>query len=345
MESGRNFPVRRIFHGRCNAGRPVAGSGGGGSVSEPPSIASLVRELHRNPALLGMCGFDPLPRPGSPGRWIDEDGVARLVHEPMRYLIPGEWVFSRMMVNLVRPEEDRGLVSAMVERLRASLMEALPDYGEYPGADGKALQSYSTGQVNRRSGETSDEDADWGSHKTRGVAAGGRAWEKVKSWFGYGLHLIADTKYELPVSFRVTPAATPEPPVLRAMVKELFGASPTLAGRCREFSADRGYDQAGLKETRWQNWTIRPLIDTRLLWREEKQAPDYDPSQPTLRLLAPGRADHILHSERGAVHCRCPHSGDIRPMAFQGFEADRNTLKYRCPAAAYDLHCQGREAC
>ena len=87
---GSEFPHRRIFHGRCNAGRPVAGSGGGGSVSEPPSIASLVRELHRNPALLGVCGFDPLPRQGSPGRWIDEDGVARLVHEPMRYLIPEE---------------------------------------------------------------------------------------------------------------------------------------------------------------------------------------------------------------------------------------------------------------
>ena len=32
-------------------------------------------------------------------------------------------------------------------------------------------------------------------------------------------------------------------------------------------------------------------------------------------------------------------------MAFQGFEATRNTLKYRCPAAAYGLKCDGREAC
>ncbi len=81
------------------------------------------------------------------------------------------------------------------------------------------------------------------------------------------------------------------------------------------------------------------------LWSEEKQAPDYDPSQPILRLLDPDRADNILHSERGEVHCCCPHSGTLRPMAFHGFEADRNTLKYRCPAAAYDLHCAGRKAC
>ena len=32
-------------------------------------------------------------------------------------------------------------------------------------------------------------------------------------------------------------------------------------------------------------------------------------------------------------------------MAFQDFEADRGTLKYRCPAAAYGLECKGREAC
>jgi len=120
---------------------------------------------------------------------------------------------------------------------------------------------------------------------------------------------------------------------------------PELAERCGEFSADRGYDQEGLKEDLWEDYAIRPLIDTRLLWREEKKDPDHDPSKPILRLLDRNRADNILHSERGEVLCRCPSSGEIRPMAHQGFEADRNTLKYRCPAAAYDLDCKGREAC
>ena len=32
-------------------------------------------------------------------------------------------------------------------------------------------------------------------------------------------------------------------------------------------------------------------------------------------------------------------------MAFQGYEADRGTLKYRCPAAAYGLDCAGRAGC
>ena len=32
-------------------------------------------------------------------------------------------------------------------------------------------------------------------------------------------------------------------------------------------------------------------------------------------------------------------------MAFYGFETDRNTLKYRCPAAVYGFECKGCEEC
>ena len=52
-----------------------------------------------------------------------------------------------------------------------------------------------------------------------------------------------------------------------------------------------------------------------------------------------------MHTEKGSVHCICPLTGEQRDLAFQGFEADRNTLKYRCPAAAYGLDCPGRERC
>ncbi|MYJ52127.1 MAG: transposase, partial [Gammaproteobacteria bacterium] len=120
---------------------------------------------------------------------------------------------------------------------------------------------------------------------------------------------------------------------------------PELEKRCREFSADRGYDQEGLKKELWERHGVRPLIDTRLMWQDEKREPGYNHSEPILRPLHPERVDTILYSERGEVVCRCPRSAELRPMAYQGFEANRNTLKYRCPAAAYDLDCKGREAC
>ena len=68
-------------------------------------------------------------------------------------------------------------------------------------------------------------------------------------------------------------------------------------------------------------------------------------AKPITRPLDPERADTIVHTEKGSLHCVCPVTGEQRDLAFQGFEADRNTLKYRCPAAAYGLECQGQAQC
>ena len=172
----------------------------------------------------------------------------------------------------------------------------------------------------------------------------GAVWKKVTLWFGYGLHLIADTRYELPVAFEVTRASASEPGVL----EDLFAKMPRMADRCADFSADRGLDNAFQKKQLWDRWTIRPLIDTRLMWKAEKEAPGYDPQQPITRALFAERADVIVHDERGRVSCVCPETGEVRAIAFQGFEADRGacgTLKYRCPAAAFGFECAGSEAC
>ena len=64
-------------------------------------------------------------------------------------------------------------------------MDALPEFGQHLGYDGKAIDSHSTGRVRQRTGATSDPDADWGKHETHGVDnKTGKAWKKVKSWFG-----------------------------------------------------------------------------------------------------------------------------------------------------------------
>ena len=320
-----------------------------GVVFQHPSIAALIRELRRNPALLGLCGFNPLPRQGRPAVVREATAgaqVTRLVPAPLHDSVPGDANFSRLLRNLVDLEEQQGLVSAMVDTLRKRLIEALPDFGKHPGYDGKAIDSHSTGHTSRKTGKTSDPDADWGKHETFGTDhKTGQAWKKVKSWFGYGLHLIADTGYEIPVAFQVTKASASEPVVLSREIRKLFAGEPALRERCEDFSADRGLDSGPLKQTLWDDYGIRPLIDTREMWRTEKEMPDYDPSQPILRPLYPERVDTVLHSEKGEVVCRCPDTGKERPMAFQGFEAERVTLKYRCPAAAYGLTCKGRESC
>jgi hypothetical protein len=336
-----DFPVRAMFNA------VVAGI-----VFQHPSIESLIRELSRNPSLLQACGFNALPLQKKPVAELVKDeltGRMKVVWpqpEAPVYGVPGSWNFSRFLASLIQLETEKGLVSAMIVKLREQLMAVLPDFGQHLGYDGKAIESHSTGQTNSKTQQTSDPDADWGKHETVGIDhRSGQVWKKVKSWFGYSVHVMADTHYEIPVAFHLTPASHSEQVELRAMIAEVFQETPELADRCEDFSADRGLDCGKTKALLWDEYQIRPLIDTRELWREEKQMPDYDPTQPITRPLYSERADTIVHTEKGTVHCLCPATGLQRDLAFQGFEPDRNTLKYRCPAAAYGLDCQGQAQC
>lgn len=310
-----------------------------GVVFQHVSVSSLLRELSRNPALMDRCGFEMLPMAKKPAPDAEVTTLSPYLG------VPSASAFSRFLANLMAVEKTGGHMKKMLLSLRESLTEVLPDFGRHLGFDGKAVESHSTGQKDRATGETSDPDADWGHHETHGVDANGKAWNQVKNWFGYGLHVIADTRYELPVAVVVTPASASESPILRRMINELFAESPVLAERCEDFSADRGLDAGETKALLWDDYRIRPLIDTRQMWRAEKKEPGFDPSIPITRPLFPDRADTIIYSEQGQVQCRCPQSGEVRDMIFQGFESDRDTLKYRCPSAYVGSTCAGADIC
>ncbi len=312
-----------------------------GIVFQHVSVESLLRELRRNPALLDVCGFDPMG-PRKRGKRRGVSGVKR----ERRDGVPSAWNFSRFLSGVVKVEEEEGLIGAMMRQLREELMEEVEDFGEHLGYDGKALKSYSTGRKKGKTGKASDAEADWGKHETGGKdRRTGKLWRRVKSWFGYRVHVIADTRHEIPVACRVTRASRSEVKELEAMSEEVFTETPELAKRCREFSADRGLDSGGLKEKLWDQYGIRPLIEPRQLWKQERQEGGQDAGEAITRPLYPDRADTIVHTERGEVYCFCPHSGRQRRLAFQGFEAKRGTLKYRCPAAAYGRLCQGQTLC
>lgn len=321
-----------------------------GIVFQHESIESLIRELNRNSSLLALCGFSPVPMQ-SHSRYVIEPGKngcgakVRVINPPLRSPAPGSSNFSRFLSNVAELEKEQGLVSKMIDDMREELMRLCPDFGENLGYDGKAVSSNSTGRRNRGTGRTSDPDADWGKHEIRGVDSGsGKIWKKIKLWFGYELHIIAETKYEIPVAFSVTRASVSEVKELDRMTDALFARAPELAGRCRYFSADRGLDSGALKKKFWDGYRIRPVIDNRELWKEEKQNQNYVPGQRIMRPLGSVH-DNIFYTEKAEVWCRCPVSGEERKMAFWGSEEKRGDLKYRCPAAAFGLRCKGWEKC
>ena len=53
----------------------------------------------------------------------------------------------------------------------------------------------------------------------------------------------------------------------------------------------------------------------------------------------------MIYTHDGQVSCMCPHTGELHSMAYGGFEQDRETLKYRCPARYSGITCKGMDRC
>lgn len=294
-----------------------------GMVFEHGSIESLRRELQRNAQLRQMCGFD-----------VVRGALA----------VPPQWVYTRFLRKLFQHAAD---LDRMFDRLVNRLEELLPDLGVRLAVDSKALESHANAP--RKNAPPSpqkpdgrcDRDADWGTKTYQGVHADGTAWEKTKRWFGYKLHLVVDAQYELPLGYVVTKASANDSPHLTPLVASLKARHPELVERSAYLSADKAYDSKDNNQDLFEEYGIRPVIDIRATWQEEPDRP---------RSLHPERVDTIYYTEQGEVLCRCrdgqtPERDNYAAMAYEGFEHDRMTLKYRCPAKAHGIACTQQDLC
>ena len=275
-----------------------------GIVYQHCSVASLLRELLRNAQLRHLCGFDKVPTP---------------------------WAFSRFLSKLLSLEEE---IMAIFNDLIEQLTTELPDFGENLAIDGKAIPTHTKPHKEDKDPDgRRDTDADFGKKVYRGRHEDGSKWKKVVSWFGYRLHVIVDSKYELPVAFNVTKASPAEGPQAHLLLNEMEMTHPELIERCRYFSGDRGYDDGKLICRLWDDYNTRPIIDIRNMWKDGEQT----------RLL--NSKSNVVTDYRGTIYCYCLVKGLKREMPFGSFDQDRQTLRYRCPALHFEISCAGKEKC
>ena len=299
-----DYPVRAVWNSLL-----------AGVVYQHPSVASLRRELLRNGELRELCGFDPLKGAEA---------------------VPSESAYTRFLRNLFRCALE---LEAIFDQLLDQLGEALVGLGRHLAVDGKAISSAGR-PTDKGSDGRRDTDGDWGVKEFRGVREDGTIWEQVKRWFGYRLHLIVDTTYELPLAFEVSRASRSDTRRLLPMMKGLKERHGWLFERCEDMAGDKGYDSGHNNGGLYDEYGIKPIIDIRHDWKDGEKT----------RSLYPDRADNIVIDEEGAIFCvRCTR-GDARiietiPMAFYGFEKDRKALKYRCPAVVYGFECVQRDEC
>ena len=290
--------------------RPVWNSVLAGIVYQHPSIDSLRRELSRNGELRGVCGFDP--HRGSGG-------------------VPPPWVYTRFLELLFRFKAE---IDGMFDRLVDELKVLLPDLGFSVAVDSKGVNSAGKPTKKAEKDGRRDMDADWGKKAYRGQREDGTLWEKVVTWFGYKIHLLVDTQYEMPIGYEVTRASASDTKHLLPLVEGVKKKHLEIYKDIDKAAADKGYDSEENCRRLYDEHEIKPVIDIRRMWRDKET-----------KLLDPGCADNIVYDEVGAVYCICPKTGEQRSMSYGGFEKDRMALKYVCPVKAYGLRCSGSDEC
>ena len=165
----------------------------------------------------------------------------------------------------------------------------------------------------------------------RGVHKDGTPWSKTTECFGFKLNLLVDTKYELPIAFSITDAVASDVVEGRKLIEQLAKERPQILERCDYLMADKGYDDTDMIEL-LQNKGIRAVIDKRTLWKveTEKQVPNYK---------------NAYYDEHGNVFCYSPETAHRRQMIPNGYESQRDALRFKCPAQAKGLECKESQNC
>ncbi len=245
--------------------------------------------------------------------------------------VPSAAAYTRFLKKLYTKQAE---IEEIFDGLVSELFRLLEGFGEVLVIDSKEVLSHGRPPKRNDPDGRRDTDADFGVKTYRGRREDGTLWQRIKRWFGYKLHLVVDARYDLPVAFEVTRGSASDLRYGFVLMEKLSKHHPDLVERCEVLVGDRGYDSRRFVSELWDEYGIKPVVDIRNHWRDGEQT----------RLLS-GR-DNVVYDFCGNVFCYCPQTGERRRMAYGGFEKDRGTLKYRCPARHYGVvQCHGEYLC
>jgi hypothetical protein len=273
--------------------------------------------------------------------------------------VPSEWEMSRFLSRLVKEEK---LVEKMFADLVQEIRSFLPDFGKQLAADSTNIYSYSRGK--KDSDESSDPEASYGVKKKKHKGEDGKVSERVFAWFGYKLHLLVDSLYELPLAYKMTTAKAYDGhellPLVDQALKNLMGggAGQQSAGKIEERVVVEGEGQqiAGEQEeveikgevVEGEGALERFFEDVPLT---ADKAYDYienyqglherygiKPVIPLIEQMDKEKEGLSVYDRDRNTRVRNDETGEYAEMIFCGYEKDRETLKYECP-------CDGKGRC
>ena len=273
-----------------------------------PNIESCLAELRRN------------------------ESLRRLIGIPSEDQVPQKWNLSRFLDALGR-EPHLPLLHEVFDSMISRLGDVVRDLGKDTAGDATALNA-------RRK----KKDSHVAEEEEQGLpqATGGRKEyqdddghvTKVVEWFGFKLHLLVDVKHEVSLAYKITDTKAGDGETLPELLADAQANLPK--GRMETLAYDKAADtnevHAILSEAK-----IKPVIQNRSLWKEEpeRMLPGHDGNS------------NVVYDEAGSVYCYDRVSEPIvrHKMAYIGYEPQRETLKYRCPAKHEGWECPMAKNC
>ena len=274
------------------------------------SFESCIAELHRNPSLCRLIGITSVEQ------------------------IPNGWNVSRFL-DVLGQEPHLSRLRVVFDCLVTRLGVAIPDLGRHTAADATGL--------NARPKKDPEAVADEVQQGLPQPSGGRKEYKddegrvtKVVEWDGYKLHIMVDVKHEVPLAYCVSDTKTGDNERVAPLLEQAKANLPE--DRIQTMAYDKAADDEKVHQCLHEAG-IKPLIQNRALWQQDPERPLPGPK---------GRYPlNVVHDEAGTVYCY-DQSGKVpvrHRMAYIGYEKDRQTLKYRCPARHEGWQCGNDGRC
>jgi hypothetical protein len=271
------------------------------------SLDACLQELQRNPALRLLIGVESEAQVPKPCNV--SRFLATLGEEP--HLSRLRDVFNVLVGRLGRVVGDLGQDTA----------------GDSTGLSGRAADSAELREAEQRQGLPQPTGGRKEYKDDEGVVT------KVVEWFGYKLHLLVDVKHEVALSYRVTDTKVGDNEMIGDLLQQAKKNLPE--DRIKTMAYDKAADDGAVHEL-LHDEQVRPLIRNRTFKLEEPE-----------KVLGGRTPLHVVYDQAGTLFCydRVSPTPVRHAMAYIGHEAERGTLKYRCPARHGDWNCPSDAAC
>lgn len=267
---------------------------------ECSTVEQLRRELSRNSDLRKLCGFED----------------ANYYYGKCK-LVPSAKAYSNMFKNLKNIEP---LLKECFYKLRKFMYDNLKNFGKDTAEDGKIFLSKAKRPEDSEGTDgRSESDADYTFKQVYQKDAKGMTKTRRIKYFGFRVHILGDTKYELPIEYTVTKASLSERDQL---IKHLEMLPEDLINNMETLSADKGYDGKKIIE-KIKEYGIKPVIDIKNSWKDGEKTRQY-------------KNTNIIYTYDGKVSY-VKDDGRIIPLKYLGYDKTKETLRYGYEGRVYSI--------